>query len=344
MSELSVKKRIDYIDLAKGICILLVISIHLDRYHLVYFNDRINDAFFSFRMPLYFIISGLFLRLGGIHDFRFFLEKKINRLLIPLVFFTTLTNIYNYVCYHLHLHANFKLCSTFLMAMDESYSGGVIGWNNGPIFFVFWLFECYMIMAILNLMFNGNIVKMWFTVMTISFIGYNCQLPATIDTAMTCTPFVLIGLTIRKKTNLLTCELTKKQSFILPFIALMLIGILIVIHPGRNLFYDNRYGTSWIEVYLYGIIGTLAILMIAKSIVRIPFVSYIGRYSIVILGVHQIILEDTYRLFNKLGFSNVMCEISVFVVVLALSTLAIPLFIKYVPKFCAQQDLLKINW
>lgn len=44
------------VDLAKGICILLVVFVHIDRYGLIYFTPRISDAFFSFRMPLFFIM------------------------------------------------------------------------------------------------------------------------------------------------------------------------------------------------------------------------------------------------------------------------------------------------
>ena len=49
------KKRIEYIDLAKGVCILLVVFAHihpdLTRYSWGVFFD-------SFRMPLYFFLSG----------------------------------------------------------------------------------------------------------------------------------------------------------------------------------------------------------------------------------------------------------------------------------------------
>ena len=51
------KKRIEYIDLAKGVCILLVVFAHihpdLTRYSWGVFFD-------SFRMPLYFFLSGHF--------------------------------------------------------------------------------------------------------------------------------------------------------------------------------------------------------------------------------------------------------------------------------------------
>ena len=62
------KERIEYIDLAKGICILLVVLDHIAGYR--YFSDGnypMNDIFEQTRMPLYFILSGLFFKdYGGI--------------------------------------------------------------------------------------------------------------------------------------------------------------------------------------------------------------------------------------------------------------------------------------
>lgn len=95
----TVKKRIEYIDLAKGVCILLVVFAHihpdLTRYSWGIFFD-------SFRMPLYFFLSGIFFkRYSGIQEFAI---KKINNLIIPLLFFYAFAYLYDAVSwgiYHL---------------------------------------------------------------------------------------------------------------------------------------------------------------------------------------------------------------------------------------------------
>lgn len=73
------EQRIEFIDLAKGFCILLVILAHV-------FGDT-SGTFIEmmdvFRMPLYFILSGLFFKTyGGIFPF---FKKKTNKLLIPFI-------------------------------------------------------------------------------------------------------------------------------------------------------------------------------------------------------------------------------------------------------------------
>ena len=84
------KERIEYIDLAKGFCILLVVFAHihpdLTRYSWGVFFD-------SFRMPLYFFLSGIFFKkYSGIQEFG---VKKINNLIIPLLFFYAFTYLYD---------------------------------------------------------------------------------------------------------------------------------------------------------------------------------------------------------------------------------------------------------
>ena len=66
------KERIQYIDLAKGICILLVVVDHISNEGYFSAGDYpLNEIFEQMRMPLYFILSGLFFKdyTGGIKEF-----------------------------------------------------------------------------------------------------------------------------------------------------------------------------------------------------------------------------------------------------------------------------------
>lgn len=75
-------KRIEYIDLMKGICIVLIILLHCG---VTFSNEVLDSMFKCFRIPLYFFLSGLFFKeYGGFKDFCI---RKVNKLLIPYVFF-----------------------------------------------------------------------------------------------------------------------------------------------------------------------------------------------------------------------------------------------------------------
>ena len=75
-------KRIDFVDLTKGVCIILVVMTHIGGA----FEQLDRGSMLScFRMPLYFFISGVFFKpyeaLSG------FILRKINKLIIPFLFF-----------------------------------------------------------------------------------------------------------------------------------------------------------------------------------------------------------------------------------------------------------------
>ena len=80
-------KRIKYIDIAKGIGILLVVMGHND---LMAIFPFIKKLIFSFHMPLFFFLSGYFI--NTLTPFKVFFKKRFNGLLKP--FFFTIFMIY----------------------------------------------------------------------------------------------------------------------------------------------------------------------------------------------------------------------------------------------------------
>lgn len=65
-----IKKRINYIDIAKGIALFLVIWGHLIPYTTITFR-----VIFSFHMPLFFILSGMSLDIEKYNFFEFVKKK-----------------------------------------------------------------------------------------------------------------------------------------------------------------------------------------------------------------------------------------------------------------------------
>lgn len=74
-------KRIVWIDIAKGLGILLVIAGHLFLY-----DSKISAIIFSFHMPLYFFFAGM-LEHDGDLNFSEYLKKGIKKLLLPWAIF-----------------------------------------------------------------------------------------------------------------------------------------------------------------------------------------------------------------------------------------------------------------
>lgn len=58
------ENRIDWVDISKGLGIILVII-----GHCVYLGGLIHNWIFSFHMPLFFILSGIFIRKIKLNSF-----------------------------------------------------------------------------------------------------------------------------------------------------------------------------------------------------------------------------------------------------------------------------------
>lgn len=84
MSEINTteKKRIGYIDLMKGICIILIVLLHCD---IKTPYEQLDIMLKNVRIPLYFFLSGLFFK--EYSSFLDFIVRKVNKLIIPYIFF-----------------------------------------------------------------------------------------------------------------------------------------------------------------------------------------------------------------------------------------------------------------
>jgi len=81
-------QRIEYIDLAKGFCIIFVVMLHISNYYDIDF--WLTHKITAFRIPLYYFLSGVFFK--SYNGFLNFLKKKTNKLLIPFLFFYLTTS------------------------------------------------------------------------------------------------------------------------------------------------------------------------------------------------------------------------------------------------------------
>lgn len=81
------KKRLEYVDLMKGICITLVVATHCGVCipHYLPLGFEINMALINIRMSLYFFLSGIFFK--EYMSFSDFVVRKVNKLIVPYVFF-----------------------------------------------------------------------------------------------------------------------------------------------------------------------------------------------------------------------------------------------------------------
>ena len=80
--EQQADRRIGFIDLTKGLCIMLVVMMHVGG---AFDGLAAGPVLSSFTMPLYFFVSGLFFK--SYEGFGGFLARKVDKLLVPFLIF-----------------------------------------------------------------------------------------------------------------------------------------------------------------------------------------------------------------------------------------------------------------
>jgi len=332
------KPHIDWIDTAKGICITLVVLNHVILYCGL--KDQVPTVYYNFlsafRMPLYFFLSGLFFRTyGGLIPF---LRKKTNKLLIPYLFFFLLFSVaVPWAIYALGgcLPYIDGIPTVPQLLMDFLYNSQMV---NGPLWFLLCLFEINTMFFMLNKLFSNE----YHIVASATVIGiaglllsyFEIRLPVSLDTALTCMPFFCFGFYVRNHTQIL--YQSKADGHLLLLSALCgLICLLLARHVQYvvNSFYRSSYFTA----HLCGMAGTMMVILLSKHIGRLPLISYLGRYSIIILCTHVLILK---AIISFLPVVDSYAALLVFVVIMACQFAIIPFCRRYLPYVTAQKEWL----
>lgn len=117
---------------------------------------------------------------------------------------------------------------------------------------------------------------------------------------------------------------------------------------GGILFQHNDFvGANPATVLIGGVSGTLAVMLLAKMIGHLPFVSGWGRYSIIILCTHIMLIQLLFRIFEKAGINEALGAWPSMFVLLGIVMFSyeaiIPLCIRLIPWFTAQRDVIKVG-
>ena len=300
------KKRVMFIDIAKGISIILMIIGHTIG------QGTLRSVIFSFHLPLFIITSGFFYKEKSIKED---VKELIIKLLIPtiiVVFFVfMINNIYT---------------KGFFYAFIESIKVIIVGWSYkakinysfegvNVVWFVYLLIVIRLLFRINKKIAKDDNVFLLILIILEMYVGYilgikGYWLPWSLDVALFCVFFYYIGY-ILKQYSLLEKFLSNYKILVLIFI-IWILGI--------------KY--SWIELavrrYPHGlwslitaISGSIIILKISKLFEEklkysSRILAFCGKNSLYILFGHRI--ESSfikYNLINKYLLMTIKCFFSI---------------------------------
>ncbi|MFD2611106.1 acyltransferase family protein [Paenibacillus gansuensis] len=280
-------KRIEWIDVAKGIGIILVVMGHT--------SSITSDAarmIFSFHMPLFFFLSGFVFSASKYKTLLSFVKRKAVTLLIPYVTFSVLTYGFWAVIGRKFEGQDVSLWKPLLGIV---YSNGIDNWLVHGI--TLWFLTCLFVVEVaFYLIFrNLSVKRVGFLLLVCSVIGYadslysGFRLPWSIDVAFTAIVFYGLGY-IAKKLQWNPAAYGSAQALLILIAAAagnigfdMLNGSVPKVDMNKN-----QLGV-YVYFYLSAICGIAAILVLSSLVARFgKMLTYLGRNTLVILAFHII--------------------------------------------------------
>lgn len=288
------------------------------------------------RMPFYFTLSGIFFK-----DYGGFIPtfiKKLNKLFIPFIFFFTIS------------YAIFVTIRLIIGGeIDIPYHCFITSKTmvNIALWFLLALFCANILFFTIVKICNNNLILIGVTCIVCSILALNVFsndvfLPLYMDSALGAEPFLFFGYFLRKAQILVKSDKDKYYYRSIP-ILLAITFIAYIIGDEPYIGFGSLYckGNS-ICFYVGACSIVLATLLICKKIGNIRRIKYIGRYSIIILGMHMTISSIASIIYRNFCDSAdyLTYNIPLFLVTLFCSILCIPILTKYTPRFTAQKDLI----
>lgn len=320
------KERIEFLDITKGICMLLVIWTHIvSQFNIDNKIINITSEFIvSFYMPLFFIISGMFLKVNM--DFKTFLLKKVNTILIPFIIFYVISFIVAYIVselFKIKLNNSFSWYNIFSIVKSETFS-------NGAIWFLSSLFFASIIYYLIAVLTKGNQIKMVCLIISFSLIGYywskifKFRLPFFIDTSLTSLFFIYTGSEIIKYLSLL-----KEKKYLKYIVLVVSFSLTFILRNYGGAMVSNGYSYNFLFYYLVGISGTLSVISFSSFFKKIPVINLIGVFSIIPLCTHYFLIKPLKLIIGKVVHDQIYVALIMLVIILIIMISIIPVMKKY---------------
>lgn len=331
------KARLAYVDFMKGFCILLIVAFHIDN---DIFPLRVNMMLQSFRIPMYYFLSGMFFkRYDGFTDF---VRRKVNNIIVPYIFFMLLTCVVHCAMWYVFRAGWFGKWEWLSFA--DPFLRRFYHYNT-PLWFLISLFEVNVIYYILQKVCHNRVVR-YACIALLAFVAWYFKKqpifnnPLFLDTALMAMPYFVLGSEVKSAGLINKNEKLDRWGMI---VIIPLLMLLYAVSPKINLLIQSEPG--FIRLYAVPFVAILGLFWFSKNMPKIPVVTYIGRYSIVVLGTHIMMIAFVKHLLEVCGkeaCESIVCfNWSVYAIVVVLEMCVIPIMINLVPKFTAQKELIR---
>ncbi len=292
-------KRLDFLDIAKGIGIILVVLGH------TYRGNGLNIFIYSFHMPLFFFISGLLYNQKKYATTFFFLKNKIRTLLLPYASFYILSYFY-------WLFVE----KTLRQGTDVYFTVPIIGffygtdfalymYPNGALWFLTCLFTTELLLFFILKFIRSNKLRLAMFIFC-GLIGYFLSiknyppLPLSANTSFIAIVFVGVGFLSKDFFIPRIMQISKNRCLLISLFIFTVVYLLAPINGQIDMDY-SKYQNPVIFTIL-ALIGILACLLLASYINYNKILQFFGINSLIVMGLSELVKRAVIGLVSK--FTN----------------------------------------
>lgn len=290
----NVRKRIEWIDIAKGISIILVVYGHSGLNML----PVIGPWLCAYRMPFFFFVSGLLFSGAKYDTIIPFLQKRIKTLYRPYFIFSAILMLGIYL-----------LDDPRFSTPEHMLQYVKTGWQGWALWFIPVLSLTEIVFYyITKIKVDGVKIAILISLAIVGRIAYLYELPNPYNVWFVLTSIMFYGLGSLSKTIIIKFSKLSTLIIIGASTLFCALSFIYLMSPGLPEFSVNNMASIWI--YPAALCGALFMCTFAMVFERFTnkivqavksFVIYMGKNSYVVLAFHEILL----KLLGKTGiFSN----------------------------------------
>ena len=299
-----------YVDIAKGICILLVICIH-------------SEVFGVIGMPLMFIAVPMFFFMSGFYDrpnlpLQSFVSKNVRALILPAIIWCIISGIYLFLL-------------KYIKGEMEPFSMDIYNpcMTNGPTWFIVALFYTKSFVYLLEKVKLPEYVSLVIS-LCLGYVGSTYEMPLLIDEGLAAFPLYYIGKMLYHKMNLFSKNLYVVGLGVISMILFIMGYISYGIVPLRNGCYMPYYLVAIIAITMV----FSPVLYVSRIIEDASLLQKIGQRSLGIMLIHSPICHTFAVILNRMFERGSVMWISSFLFCYLLTAFISYILTVYIEKYC----------
>ncbi|NPD90900.1 acyltransferase family protein [Xylanibacter muris] len=323
-------KRLQFLDISKGIGMMMIVWMHIwgNRPNGFTPPEMLNNFIVSIYVPLFFVLSGYLIKLEFLD-----IKKEICKKTISLLRPFAVMYLFSFVSSFFLNVVGFGVKHEFMWdnIFNVVYSKTFF---NGPLWFLLSLYWGFVIFYAIIWISRSKEMIMALLSLVVGCVGFylhklDITLPFFIGPGLVASPLLVCGYFTRKYIG----------NFLIGNRCLTVVTVLVgfaifaTFRTGMSM-QNNSYGGFYLLFLLSVFGGSIMVLSVSMLTERwLSFVGYWGKYSLVVLCFHNFVLIPIAKIAGVIIHQPIMWALCTFCIIYAAFLVVIPFISKTCPLF-----------